>query len=53
MQSSNVALSQLGLLGKSHRPKVPVPLIEQPASVTTTMATESASHLMEYDRIDD
>ena len=35
MRSSNVALLQLGLLEKTHRPFVPDTLIEQPASVAT------------------
>ena len=63
MRSFNVALSQLGLLGKSHRPQVPDSLIEQPASVaaneviaevrTSRSAAASESHLMDDDRIDD
>jgi hypothetical protein len=63
MRSSNVALSQLGLLDLPHRPKVPGLLIEQPASVaaneviaevrTSGNAAESESNLMDDDRIDD
>jgi hypothetical protein len=63
MRSFNVALSQLGLLEKTHRPQVPDTLIEQPASVaahevieevrTSGSAAESESHLMDDDRIDD
>ena len=63
MRSFNVALSQLGLLEKAHRPFVPDSLIEQPASVaaneviaevrTSGSAAESESHLMDDDRIDD